>query len=91
MTISVFTPAKPELIERTFESVEGLPNGLVHLYTATAPAWRDLVVRGSRAEVRAMVEDAAELVAKLAEHRPGAKHSPGSGRCASSSLPKSST
>src|SRR5256714_1884964 len=42
VTISVFTPAKPELIERTFESVEGLPNVLVHLYTATAPAWRGL-------------------------------------------------
>jgi len=75
VTISVFTPAKPELIERTFASVEGLPNVLVHLYTATAPAWRDLVLRGSRGEVRALIEDAAELVAKLAEQRPGARHS----------------
>ena len=71
VTISVFTPAKPELIERTIESVAGLPNVLVHLYTATAPAWRDLVLRGSRAEVRAMIEDAAELVAKLAGQRGG--------------------
>ncbi|MEY9856751.1 2-isopropylmalate synthase [Catenulispora sp. GAS73] len=69
VTISVFTPAKPELIERTFASVEGLPNVLVHLYTATAPAWRDLVLRGSRGEVRALIEDAAELVAKLADQR----------------------
>ena len=75
VTISVFTPAKPELIERTFASVEGLPNVLVHLYTATAPAWRDLVLRGSRGEVRALIEDAAELVAKLAEQR-----GPGAGR-----------
>ncbi|MEY9909482.1 2-isopropylmalate synthase [Catenulispora sp. MAP12-49] len=73
VTISVFTPAKPELIERTFEAVEGLPNVLVHLYTATAPAWRDLVLRGSRAEVRTMIEDAAGLVAKLAEQRSGAE------------------
>jgi 2-isopropylmalate synthase len=80
VTISVFTPAKPDLIERTFESVEGLSNVLVHLYTATAPAWRDLVLRGSRAEVRSMIEDAAELVAKLAEQRPGAKHGPDAGR-----------
>ncbi|NUP48672.1 MAG: 2-isopropylmalate synthase [Catenulispora sp.] len=69
VTISVFTPARPELIERTFESVEGLPNVLVHLYTATAPAWRDLVLRGSRAEVKGLVENAAELVAKLADRR----------------------
>ncbi|WP_344655750.1 2-isopropylmalate synthase [Catenulispora subtropica] len=71
VTVSVFTPARPELIERTFESVVGLPNVLVHLYTATAPAWRDLVLRGSRAEVEALVEDAAELVAKLAGRRAG--------------------
>ena len=80
VTISVFTPARPELIERTFESVEGLPNVLVHLYTATAPAWRDLVLRGSRAEVLALIEDAAGLVAKLAEHRVGAEHGPAAGR-----------
>ena len=67
VTISVFTPARPELIERTFESVIGLPNVLVHLYTATAPAWRELVLRGSRTDVKTLVEDAAELVAKLAE------------------------
>ena len=80
VTISVFTPAKPELIERTFASVRGLPNVLVHLYTATAPAWRDLVLRGSRAEVKALIEDAAELVAKLADQRSGAGSGSGAGR-----------
>ena len=80
VTISVFTPAKPDLIERTFASVEGLPNVLVHLYTATAPAWRDLVLRSSRDEVRALIEDAAELVAKLADQRLGAKRGSGAGR-----------
>ncbi|GAA2052850.1 2-isopropylmalate synthase [Catenulispora yoronensis] len=69
VAISVFTPARPELIERTFESVAGMSNVLVHLYTATAPAWRDLVLRGSRADVKALVADAAELVAKLADRR----------------------
>jgi 2-isopropylmalate synthase len=80
VTISVFTPARPDLIERTFESVAGLPNVLIHLYTATAPAWRDLVLRGSRAEVKALIEDAAELVAKLADRRPGAEPGSGAGR-----------
>jgi 2-isopropylmalate synthase len=80
VTISVFTPARPELIERTFESVAGLPNVLVHLYTATAPAWRDLVLRGNRAQVKTLIEDAAALVAKLAERRPGAEHGRGTGR-----------
>ena len=71
VTVSVFTPTRPELIERTFESVVGLPNVLVHLYTATAPAWRDVVLRRTRAEVLALVEDAAEQVARLADRHRG--------------------
>ncbi|MGW0732256.1 2-isopropylmalate synthase [Streptomyces sp. NPDC002851] len=71
VTAVVFTPARRELIDRTFAAVEGLPRVLVHLYTATAPTWRDLVLRRSRAEVHAMIRDAAEYVAKLADDRPG--------------------
>ncbi|WP_344236421.1 2-isopropylmalate synthase [Actinocorallia libanotica] len=70
LTVSVFTPARADLIERTFASIEGLPRALVHLYTATAPTWRDVVLGQSRAEVHRMVREAAELVARLGEGRP---------------------
>jgi 2-isopropylmalate synthase len=71
-TISVFTPARADLIERTFVSIDGLPNALVHLYTATAPTWRDVVLGRSRAEVHALIREGAELVAKYADqHRGG--------------------
>lgn len=73
VTVVVFTAARADLVERTFRSVEGLPRVVVHLYTATAPIWRDVVLGRGRAEVRALVTEAAELMARLAEGRPGVR------------------
>ncbi|MEU6620558.1 2-isopropylmalate synthase [Streptomyces litmocidini] len=72
VTPVVFTPARPELIERTFEAVDGLPRAVVHLYIATSPVWRETVLGRDRAEVRRTVHEAATLMARLAEARPGA-------------------
>uniref|UniRef100_A0AAU3GP46 2-isopropylmalate synthase n=1 Tax=Streptomyces sp. NBC_01401 TaxID=2903854 RepID=A0AAU3GP46_9ACTN len=72
VTISVFTPARQDLIDRTIDSVAGLPRTLVHLYTATAPVWRDVVLGRSRAEVHAMIHEAATHLLRRAEERPGA-------------------
>src|SRR6476469_9425178 len=36
VTIAVLTQARPELIERTFEAIEGAPRAIVHLYNSTA-------------------------------------------------------
>ena len=45
VTIVVFTPARRDLIERTVASVRGITNPVViHMYTATAPTWRDTVL-----------------------------------------------
>lgn len=72
VSIVVFTPAKPELIDRTFESIEGLPRAVVHLYIPTSPVWRDVVLGRSRAQVRDVVTEAAAHMARLADARPGA-------------------
>ncbi|MFF1381581.1 2-isopropylmalate synthase [Streptomyces sp. NPDC058308] len=72
VTIVVFTPAKPELIDRTFESIDGLPRAVVHLYIPTSPVWRDTVLGRSRAEVCGVVEEAAAHMARLADKRPHA-------------------
>ncbi|MGQ4387325.1 2-isopropylmalate synthase [Streptomyces sp. SAS_270] len=71
VTISVFTPARRDLIDRTLASVEGLPRTLVHLYTATAPTWRDVVLGRSRTEVHQMVSDAAAHLLRGAEAQRG--------------------
>ncbi|MFF4953501.1 2-isopropylmalate synthase [Streptomyces chattanoogensis] len=72
VTVVVFTPARRELIERTFAAVEGLPRTVVHLYTATAPTWREVVLGRGRDEVHALVRDAAGYMAQLAAARPQA-------------------
>ncbi|MBW8482375.1 2-isopropylmalate synthase [Actinomadura parmotrematis] len=73
VTIVVFTPAVPELIERTFASIEGVPRAVVHLYTATAPVWRDVVLGRDRAGVHRLIMDGAALVGRLAGDRPGVR------------------
>ncbi|MEU6821968.1 2-isopropylmalate synthase [Streptomyces atriruber] len=72
VTVVVFTPARTELIDRTFESIEGLPRAVVHLYIPTSPVWRDVVLGRSRGEVYGVVEEAAAHMARLADARPHA-------------------
>ncbi|MET8475253.1 2-isopropylmalate synthase [Streptomyces sp. NPDC006422] len=72
VTPVVFTPAKPELIERTFASIEGLPRAVVHLYIATSPTWRDVVLGMTRAEILRTVREAGTRMARLADARPDA-------------------
>ncbi|MFG3280623.1 2-isopropylmalate synthase [Streptomyces sp. NPDC048111] len=68
VTISVFTPARRDLIDRTVDSIRGLPRTLVHLYTATAPTWRNVVLGRSRTEVHGMIlEAAAHLMRRTAQ------------------------
>ncbi|MFF4604952.1 2-isopropylmalate synthase [Streptomyces sp. NPDC001339] len=72
VTISVFTAARPDLIDRTIDSIEGLPRTVVHLYTATAPTWRNVVLGRSRTELHGMILEAATYLMRRAEERPGA-------------------
>ncbi|RZS58677.1 2-isopropylmalate synthase [Sphaerotilus mobilis] len=44
VTIQVLTPARSHLIERTFESLQGARAAIVHLYNATAPVMRQIVL-----------------------------------------------
>jgi 2-isopropylmalate synthase len=44
VTIQVLTPAREPLIERTFEALRGVPRAIVHLYNATAPVMRRVVL-----------------------------------------------
>ena len=44
VTIQVLTQAREHLIERTFESLQGAPRAIVHLYNAVAPVMRRVVL-----------------------------------------------
>ncbi|MFE7066413.1 2-isopropylmalate synthase [Microbacterium sp. NPDC057658] len=67
VTIVVFTPARRDLIERTVESVRGIRNPVViHMYTATAPTWRDVVLGQDREGLRALILTGGQDVLRLA-------------------------
>lgn len=70
VTISVFTPARPELIDRTFEAIAGADHAMVHLCNATACLWRDEVFGMTRDQVRRMALDSAARVARRADETP---------------------
>jgi 2-isopropylmalate synthase len=56
VTIVVFTPARRDLIERTVASIRGIRNPVViHMYTATAPIWRELVLGHDRAALTKLI------------------------------------
>ncbi|MFF2396244.1 2-isopropylmalate synthase [Nocardia sp. NPDC058114] len=71
VTVVVFTPARRDLIERTVESVRGIANEVViHLYTATAPVWREVVLGKDRAQLRELIVAGARDVLELADELP---------------------
>jgi len=45
VSIAVLTQSRPELIERTFESIEGARRAIVHLYNSTSVVQRRVVFR----------------------------------------------
>ena len=45
VTIQVLTQARDDLIERTFEAIEGAPSTIVHLYNSTSTTQRRVVFR----------------------------------------------
>ena len=64
VTIQVLTPARAHLIERTFESLQGARAAIVHLYNATAPVMRRVVLG---LDVDGIVELATTHAAMLQE------------------------
>ena len=72
VTIVVFTAARTDLIERTFDSIAGLRNVVVHMYTATAPVWRDVVLGRTRAELLELILAAGRDVLRGADRYPEA-------------------
>ena len=65
-TIAVLTQARPELIERTFEAVEGAEGAIVHLYNSTSETQRRVVFRLDRDGITGLAVRGAELCKEFA-------------------------
>jgi len=70
VTIQVLTQAREPLIQRTFESLKGAKRAIVHLYNATAPVMRDVVLGLDQDGVVALAVEHAQLMNQLAAQQP---------------------
>ena len=65
-TIAVLTQARPELIERTYEAIEGMSRAIVHLYNSTSATQRRVVFRLDRDGITGLAVRGTELCKALA-------------------------
>ena len=67
VTIQALTQARPELIKRTFEALEGVPRAIVHVYNSTSTLQRRVVFNSDKEGVKKIAVDGAKEVKKCAE------------------------
>ncbi len=70
VVIQALTQSRRDLIEKTFESMAGAKKAIVHLYNAVSPAWRDVVFKLDKQEVKQIAIDGAEILAEQAAKYP---------------------
>ena len=66
----VLTQARADLIDKTFDSLDGAKQAVVHVYNAVSPAWRRIVFGMERPEIKGIAETAAKLLRDQAARRP---------------------
>lgn len=67
VTIQVLTQARPHIIKKTFEAIDGAKNAIVHLYNSTSYAQRTQVFKKSKEEILQLAVDGAKLLNQMAE------------------------
>lgn len=67
VTVSVLTQARPDIITRTIESLQGLKRATVHIYNATSPLFREVVFRNGKEETVALAVSGVKQVMEDAE------------------------
>lgn len=70
VTIQVLTQARAELIERTYEALQGARQAIVHVYNSTSTVQREQVFGLDRDGIRDIAVKGAELVRDIAARHP---------------------
>jgi 2-isopropylmalate synthase len=70
VTIQVLTQARPELIERSFESIRGAKRAIMHLYNSTSTLQRRVVFGLDKAGITEIAVNGAKLIRELAAAMP---------------------
>ena len=69
--VQVLTQCRQELIDRTFESIEGCKEAIVHIYNSTSTLQRDVVFGMSKEEIIDIAVKGTLMVKEKAEKFPG--------------------
>jgi 2-isopropylmalate synthase len=64
--IQVLSQCRPELIERTFEALDGAHQAIVHIYNSTSILQRRVVFREEREGIKKIATSAAEMLVEYA-------------------------
>ncbi|MBU0723921.1 MAG: 2-isopropylmalate synthase [Alphaproteobacteria bacterium] len=73
VTIQVLTQSREDLIRRSFESLQGAKQAIVHLYNATSPSFRRTVFNMEKADVVKLAVAGATLFVEEAKKQPDTK------------------
>ena len=69
--VQVLTQCREELIEKTFASIEGCKQAIVHIYNSTSTLQRDVVFGMDRAQIIDIAVQGTKMVKERAEKFPG--------------------
>ena len=73
VTIQVLTQARDHLVTRTFESLQGAPRAIVHLYNAVAPVMRKVVLGMDEDQIVELATTHAAMFNDLAAKHPATR------------------
>lgn len=71
VVVQVLTQCREELLERTFEAIEGCKQAIVHIYNSTSTLQRDVVFHMSREEITNIAVEGVKMVKRHAANFPG--------------------
>ena len=71
VVVQVLTQCREELIDRTFESIEGCKQAIVHIYNSTSTLQRDVVFNMNREQIINIAVEGTKMVKERAKKFPG--------------------
>lgn len=71
VVVQVLTQCREELIDRTFEAIEGCKQAIVHIYNSTSTSQRDVVFHMDREHITEIAVNGTKMVKERAEKFPG--------------------
>ncbi len=71
VVVQVLTQCREELVERTFESIQGCKQAIVHIYNSTSTLQRDVVFHMNKEEIINIAVEGTKMVKRYADKFPG--------------------